>query len=116
MPKKPPQQRPIQTPRTIVYQNPDFVSAMLQEMYQVGLLQSSEGDVAGKETTTGNKQRKAAAGAGAEGTAPFVAKVTGKLDGEGMRQQTEVDERSSAQRQKFVYSQALPRRCAPRAR
>lgn len=105
MSKKPPQQR-LQTPRTIVYQNADFVSAMLQEMYQVGLLQSSEGDAAAKETTTGNKQKKAGVGAGAEGSAPFVAKATGRLDGEWVRQQTEVDERSSAQRQKFVYSQA----------
>ena len=106
MSKKPPQQRPIQTPRTIIYQNADFVSAMLQEMYQVGLLQSSEDDAAAKETTTGNKQKKAGVGAGAEGSAPFVAKATGRLDGEWVRQQTEVDERSSAQRQKFVYSQA----------
>ncbi|KXO96202.1 hypothetical protein [Tsukamurella pseudospumae] len=108
MAKNPSQERPTQaqTPRTIVYQNADFVSAMLQEMYQAGLLQSAESDTAGKKTTTGNKQKKASAGAGAEGSAPLLAKATGRLDGEWVRQQTEADERSSAQRQKFVYSQA----------
>lgn len=100
----PPRQAPA--PRTIVYQNADFVSAMLQEMYQVGLLQSSESDASGKKTTTKNKQKKGAVGASAEGTAPLLAKAAGKLDGEWVRQQTEADERSSAQRQKFVYSQA----------
>ena len=106
MSKKPPKVSPTPVPRTIVYQNADFVSAMLQEMYQVGLLQSSESDATGKKATTENKQKKATAGATAEGTAPLLAKAAGKLDGEWVRQQTEADERSSAQRQKFVYSQA----------
>ena len=102
----PQQGAPVQAPRTIVYQNADFVSAMLQEIYQVGLLQSSESDDAGKKSTTENRQNKAAAAANAEGAVPFLAKAAGKLDGEWVRQQTEADERSSAQRQKFVYSQA----------
>lgn len=95
-----------EAPRTIVYQNADFVSAMLQEIYQVGLLQSLESDAAGKNSTTEDKQKKAAAGANVEGAAPLLAKAAGRLDGEWVRQQTEADERSSAQRQKFVFSQA----------
>ncbi|WP_156819499.1 hypothetical protein [Pseudonocardia sp. HH130630-07] len=95
-----------QTPRTIVYQNADFVSAMLQEIYQVGLIQSLESDSSGKNSETGNKQRKTSADANTEGSVPLLSKAGGKLDGEWIRQQTEADERSSAQRQKFVFSQA----------
>ncbi|MCO7193065.1 hypothetical protein [Pseudonocardia sp. McavD-2-B] len=101
-----PQGLPVKAPRTIVYQNADFVSAMLQEMYQVGLLQSLESDANGKTSATKDSQGKVALGANAEGSVPLLAKATGKGDGEWVRKQAEVDERSSAQRQKFVYSQA----------
>lgn len=106
MAKNPSPRSPAPTPRTIVYQNADFVSAMLQEMYQLGLLESAESDSTGKSSATDSKQRKAGGAANAEGTAPFVAKVGGKIDGEWVRQQTEADEQTTAQRQKFVYSQA----------
>lgn len=79
---------------------------MLQEMYQLGLLESAESDSTGKSSATDSKQRKAGGAANAEGTTPFVAKVGGKIDGEWVRQQTEADEQTTAQRQKFVYSQA----------
>jgi hypothetical protein len=106
MAKNPSPRLPAPTPRTIVYQNADFVSAMLQEMYQLGLLQSAESDSTGKSSVTDSKQRRAGGAANAEGTAPFVAKVGGKIGGEWVRQQTEADEQTTAQRQKFVYSQA----------
>lgn len=102
----PTQGLPARPPRTIVYQNADFVSAMLQEMYQLGILQSSESDATGNSTSTASKQKKAAGGAKAEGSAPLLAKAVGQIDGEWVRQQAQADERSSAQRQKFVYSQA----------
>lgn len=106
MTKKSPQRVPVRAPRTIVYQNSDFVSAMLQEMYQLGLLQSAESDSSGKSSVSKSNQGKAGGGANAEGTAPLVARAGARIDGEWVRQRTAEDEQSTAQRQKFVYSQA----------
>ncbi|MEQ3552882.1 hypothetical protein WIS52_20640 [Pseudonocardia nematodicida] len=106
MTKNPTQGLPARAPRTIVYQNADFVSAMLQEMYQVGLLQSLESDASEKSSRARDRQGKVAVGGNAEGSVPLLAKAAGKGDGEWVRKQAEVDDRSSAQRQKFVYSQA----------
>lgn len=91
----------------IVYQNPDFVSGLLQEIYQIGLLESAEVDAQATHGETANSSASGTGkGRGGYGV-PFVGRIDLEAGGEYIRQQASNDENVVADRKKFVYSQAF---------
>ncbi|MBJ8347609.1 hypothetical protein [Antrihabitans sp. YC2-6] len=94
-------------PTVIVYQNADFVSGMLQEIYQIGLLESAEIDVQTKHSETKGSKKSGGAKGGASVTAPFVGKTDLSASADYIGDQARSDENATADRKKFVYSQAF---------
>lgn len=96
---------PPALPRSIVYQNPDFVSAMLQEIFQMGLLDSAEHDYT--TTTTESSTTDTTGGAKAEVGAAVPGLVKAALSGSGERvlHHAHQDDGVSAARKRFVFSE-----------
>lgn len=94
------------TPTVIVYQNADFVSGLLQEIYQVGILEATETDIASTASKSSGSSSKADVSGGGRLNLPFVGKADLKATGGHVREQAKNDENAAADRRKFVYSQA----------
>lgn len=93
-------------PRSIVYQNPDFVAAMLQEIYRVGLLESSDRDYT---STSGSSRDTDTAGGGSgslKASVPGLGSAELGASGERTVRQARQDDLTAADRSRFVYSQA----------
>lgn len=95
------------TPTVVVYQNPDFVSGLLQEIFKKGLLEYSElneGSANERKTdTAGTANAKADGGA----NIPFLGQAGLDFGGDLTRRHTHTNEVSSTDRKKFVYSQSF---------
>ena len=96
---------PAPPPRSIVYQNPDFVSAMLQELFQIGLVESADSDYTAQTTASSSKNVGGGGKAAVSGSIPGV--VSGELAGNGERvhHTAQQDERISASKKRFVFSE-----------
>ena len=92
-------------PRSIVYQNPDFVSAMLQELFQIGLVESADNDYTATSTESTNTDTTGGGKATVSGSVPGIAR--GELSGSGERihHQAHQDENVTAARKRFVFSE-----------
>lgn len=92
-------------PRSIVYQNADFVSAMLQELFQIGLVESADNDYTA--TTTGATKTDTTGGgkAAVSGSVPGVARGEISGSGERVHHQAHQDENVTAARKRFVFSE-----------
>lgn len=107
MPKKDGTNLPtLPTPTVIIYQNADFVLGLLQEIYQVGILESTESDIASTASKSSGSSGKADISGGGKLSLPFVGNADLKANGEHIREQAKNDENAAADRRKFVYSQA----------
>lgn len=96
----------IPTPTVIVYQNANFVSGLLQEIYQVGILEATETDIASTASNSSGTSSKADASGGGGFNLPLIGKANLKATGEHVREQAKNDENVTSDRRKFVYSQA----------
>ncbi|AGG65878.1 DUF6414 family protein [Corynebacterium callunae] len=94
------------TPTVVVYQNADFVSGLLQEIYQVGILEATETDIASTASKSSESSNKADASGEGRFNLPFFSKANLKVAGEYARAQAENDGSMASDRRKFVYSQA----------
>lgn len=94
-------------PTVIVYQNADFVSGLLQEIYQTGILETAETDTTSSVAKSDESSDKTGVSGGGGINFPSFFKADLKASGEHVREQAENDERAVADRKKFVYSQAF---------
>lgn len=100
-------ENPVSPPTVIVYQNADFVSGLLQEIYQIGLLESAELDIQSTTTETAGSKKSGGGKGGVSFTAPFVSKAELSAAADYIGEQARSDESATADRKKFVYSQAF---------
>lgn len=94
-------------PTVIVYQNADFVSGLLQEIYQTGILEIAETDTTSSDTRSDGSSDKTGISGGGGINFPTFFKTDFKASGEHVQEQAKNDERAVADRKKFVYSQAF---------
>ena len=93
------------TPAVVVYQNPDFVSGLLQHLLGAGLLESAETEEHETASSTDNASSTRAARGGAKvGALGQGFELGGDL--QKVRDQIQADESQRAQRLKYVFSQA----------
>ncbi|MGW5141909.1 DUF6414 family protein [Nocardia beijingensis] len=92
-----PERRPA--PTIVIYQNSDFVSGMLQELSKTGLLESAE-----QHTKLATSDRSSSSTETGVQPTPAEISATGPSF---VREQAEVDEKATADRKKFVYSQSF---------
>lgn len=98
---------PAPHPTVIVYQNADFVSGLLQEIYQIGLLESAELDIQSTSSQAETSKKSGGAKAGLSFNAPLISKTELSAAADYIGEQARSDEGITADRKKFVYSQAF---------
>lgn len=92
-------------PTVTIYQNPEFISGLIQEMYKTGLLETRETE--SKSTNSQNSSSTASMGAEAEVEGRlFPLKARARANGQYSGGLSENDEKAAANSLKFVYSQA----------
>ncbi|WP_290280112.1 DUF6414 family protein [Corynebacterium faecale] len=93
-------------PTVIVYQNADFVSGLLQELYQIGILETAETDFTSIAAESSGSSGKGRGSIG--GVFSFLfGKSEMRAEGEYVQEQAKNDENAVENRKKFVYSQAF---------
>ncbi|MBX5334253.1 hypothetical protein HQO90_24970 [Rhodococcus fascians] len=93
-------------PAVVIYQNPDFVSGLLQAILGAGLLESAETEDQGRATQTTTAGNTTGAKVGASVNFPGFGGIDAHGDLQRVRDNVHADETNRAQRLTYVFSQA----------
>lgn len=93
-------------PTVIVYQNPDFVLGLLQETFNMGVLDFEETSLVTAESKAANTTGSADGQVTGSVNVPFLGQVGGNAGTDVARTSSNNSEVTSTDRKKFVYSQA----------
>ena len=94
-------------PTVVIYQNPDFVLGLLQETFNMGILNAAETNMVTAEGQTVDTTGSAGGKLNGSVKVPGLGEFGGKFGADGERTNSNNSEVTSTDHKKFVYSQAF---------
>lgn len=105
----------VPTPHVVIYQNADFVAALLQDFLNEGLLVSGEAESTQKENFENSRNKSGGAKVAVQATLPVVGGIEGSFDHTRERASVDGTETAGTARRQYSYGQAyylqLLKRC-----
>lgn len=93
-------------PHVVIYQNPDFVGGLLQELLNEGLLVSGESESTRRDSSGSTRNKSAGANVSAKAALPLAGSLEGALDGTLGKTSNDGTETGATARRQYSYDLA----------